>query len=192
MRVTVGGFLVVGAVVGIGAYFALGPLQSLSSGLLKKNPKTKTELSKPPSVHVASSSVTVPSILSSQTEAVPLNAQTSTAVVPSAPTVPRETEVNAMPAEEKAAVVPPLPPAKKLKRRHHRKKVSAIKKNGNKAVPASTDSLVGTLVVLKLKSGRDATGILLSKSDTSYKIELPGLGPFEYGVDDVASVQPAK
>jgi hypothetical protein len=44
-------------------------------------------------------------------------------------------------------------------------------------------------VSLKLKSGREVKGILEEKTNRIYKIQLPGMGPFQYPAADVVEMK---
>lgn len=58
--------------------------------------------------------------------------------------------------------------------------------------PAPKNDLTGTYVSLELVTGRSVQGILQGKTATHYVLNVPGLGPLEYPIDNVKSVQPAQ
>jgi hypothetical protein len=60
------------------------------------------------------------------------------------------------------------------------------------AAAGNAEPLVGTYVALQLKSGREVKGVYQGRTATKYKIELPGMGPFEYDAANVAGVKPAE
>jgi len=61
------------------------------------------------------------------------------------------------------------------------------------ATPKKTgDKLVGSYVSLALKNGNTAKGILVSKTATNYRVELPGLGEFDYAANTVKSITAAE
>lgn len=57
------------------------------------------------------------------------------------------------------------------------------------AAASAANGLVGSYVSLKLKSGREVKGILDSQTTDVYRIQLPGMGPFEYAASDVVDVK---
>lgn len=69
----------------------------------------------------------------------------------------------------------------------------AAKKAATKKAPAKgIDALMGTYVAVTLKTGNVVKGILLEKTATNYKIELPGMGGFDYPVDSVKGIAAAE
>lgn len=119
--------------------------------------------------------------------------------------------VEAAPAAEPVKAVPVKTKRVRGARRVRTKKVKVRRaaKSGAKVVPsaaapvaaspavaneapAAGNSLIGTYVVLQLKSGREVKGVLQAKTPTHYKMELPGMGPFEYPVENVTAIAAAE
>jgi hypothetical protein len=89
---------------------------------------------------------------------------------------------------KRAAVVAPV---KKKAVRKPKKAAKASAAPAKNPAAASTPSLMGTYVSLELITGRAVQGILEGKTATHYVLNVPGLGPLEYPIENVKSVKPA-
>jgi hypothetical protein len=98
------------------------------------------------------------------------------------PTTPPPAQ--AVPIEEKSKAPLATATTKKMKTKSRR--------SGKKRAVAPKDPLLGNLVTLTLASGRDIKGVLIERTATSYKIEMPGMGPFTYDAAKVVAIKPAK
>ena len=106
----------------------------------------------------------------------------------------------AAPKREPARSVAETPKAAPKASRRRRKPTSpavaaapAPRKAAKKpAAEKSKDALVGTYVALTLKTGNVVKGVLLERTAASYKVELPGMGGFDYPADSVKSVAAAE
>jgi hypothetical protein len=85
-----------------------------------------------------------------------------------------------------AAKATPVPVRKKTVRT----KSPAVAKTVPAAAPKS--DLTGRYVSLELITGRSVQGIYQGKTATHHVLNVPGLGPLEYPIDNVKSVQSAE
>jgi hypothetical protein len=60
------------------------------------------------------------------------------------------------------------------------------------APAGASDITPGGYVALELKSGREVKGILEEQTTAYYKLQIPGLGSFEYPAENVSKVKPAE
>ncbi len=87
---------------------------------------------------------------------------------------------------KRAAVAAPV------KKKAVRKPKQAAKVSSAPAkAPAPSSLLMGTYVSLELITGRAVQGVLEGKTATHYVLNVPGLGPLEYPIENVKSIQPA-
>lgn len=203
MRITVGGVLLFS---GAAAFVVMGPFNLVKPDLIKNqieglkgsyefimgyfNPPKSLSLDSPepsdPLVPVENNTV---------------DSQPSVEVVPAVESAVSPAEVTPSVTAPAAPLVAPVPvttaPVVKNSRvrRRRTKRAKAIPAASVVATPVGAkksvgvkDKLVGTYVALKLKSGRDVKGIYQAKTATQYTIEIPGMGPFQYPVENVVSV----
>lgn len=89
-------------------------------------------------------------------------------------------------------------PAPRRRRRHRVVKPAAATSSEAEAKPAAAkhtgkkDPLVGTYVALTLNTGNVVKGVLVERTATNYKVELPGMGPFDYPASTVKNIGPAE
>lgn len=187
MRITIGHVLIIGGVAGL---LILGPFSKIN---FSKAFSKLEKINLPDSIknyvpfqNQKKNGATAP--LTQVLEPAP--------VVPAAPPPVVETPPTPEPVIEKPA------PVKAVKTRKRRRKskaaVPAVKAAPvAKAAPAKKnaaggDELIGTYVAVSLKTGREVKGIYQSKTATHYVIELPGMGPFEYPIENVSTIKPAE
>lgn len=186
MRITVGHILIL-AGVGGAAWMQLSSQKMDTSGLLDKYSS------------VTSSVGSLMDLFKSGAQPTPLlETETKPDVAADAPVVedklpaleqpaipdssaPVESPSAAVPDLKPAVVEAPVPAKKTVKRRAKKSRAKVAK-----------DPLLGTMVALTLSSGREVRGILEERSATSYKIQLPGMGPFTYDAANVKAIKPAK
>ncbi|MFN0117719.1 MAG: hypothetical protein ACKVQC_05420 [Elusimicrobiota bacterium] len=202
MRITIGHLLLVGVV---GAGLALGPLRGGSGEKKSFFSDLRQSVSDWMGFFKSSDSAVVPltslnTIVEEKDVVLPLviaDPAVETEVVIASSTV-QEVKV------EEAPLVTSV--SAKVKRKRKRKKVvaqsdSSVFVNAPASKPVTKSKrkrqeavspYLGTMVNLELKGGRVVPGILLEKTATSYKVELPGLGPFEYPISNVVSIKPAQ
>lgn len=190
MKITIGHVLVVGGVAGV---LGLGPLYKMDfSKLFSKIENINFSLD------------TVKKLIPFQKEIRSiLPAPVSPMVVENPPAPPPPV---AMPV---AVEAPPVPEPKKIsepvqkktvksRRKARRKTKAAVaattqaKKAPAKSATKSSNALMGTYVTVSLKTGREVKGVYQKKTATHYVIELPGMGPFEYPIENVAGIKPAE
>ena len=70
--------------------------------------------------------------------------------------------------------------------------VQPAAQNAAATTTGGAERYMGQLVSMKLKTGRDVTGILESVTAGGYKLQLPGLGSFDYPRANVIEVRPAE
>jgi hypothetical protein len=207
VKITVGQVLIV---VGLGTYVVLGPLQmstklapmlDQAKDIAKKLPYLDSLLegkqdkkAEPPmkvTEDLGGNDLAVGDRMpAGEVPAVPA-AEERFSEVPLTPVGGAQSDQAAVPAPaEKAAVVMKDPQKPGYRRR---RKAVAVKETAKKSTgKAGTDPLVGNYVALKLKSGNVVKGILLQRTSTNYKIELPGMGGFDYPADTVKSIAAAE
>lgn len=81
------------------------------------------------------------------------------------------------------------------KRSVKRRKKTVKKKRATvkKAAPADRySSFKGAYVEMSLKSGSSVKGVYLGRSGTNIKLDIPGLGPFDYPAGDVTGMKIAE
>ena len=214
MRITVGQLLIVG---GLGAWGALGPLKNLEldnagiQHLVESGIRRVENLSdlfrsgaadQRPPASVSTVPVPVPEPVSQ-----PIAAD-SALPVEAAPPVPAAEPVPAAPAPAVAKPAPKRAATRSSRRRTTRrarntrsartratppaKPAAAVAAPSPASTPAASSGagkLVGTFVSLKLKTGREVRGILEERTAAVYKIQLPGLGTFDYPAENVLEIQ---
>ncbi len=209
MRITVGGVLFIG---GSAAFVALGPLNSLAPiDEIKHSLNFITGYFHSEPVETAPVSVEKP-VDSNPTRKESASVDTSTleSSQPKPPTVPEKpatAENAAAPAPTPLSVANPVASPTLKKARGHRrvpklgeqpvqlaltKRPPHSKELRRKKSVGSEDKLLGSYVSLKLNSGRDVKGILKSRDEHEYIIELPGMGPFKYPASNVTAVTPVE
>ena len=206
MRLTVGGVLILLGVGAVGGFVvsdgnhlskALTRVKALSQqagslvGLSKPNETEPKDVALPPlssePLAVSTDAAGLP-----LTEAVPLKEEVPVTVIPE-PTP----QVVAPKAVKKVRTRKKKPVVKKAASKpisSSRRKSSRPKKPVVKSAPpaAKTPNMVGTYVSLELITGRSVQGILESKTATHYVLNVPGLGPLEYPIENVKSILPAQ
>lgn len=204
MKITVGHVLIVGAVVG---FFGLKPLSKLEpSRYISKLEKFNLPIDSLKKYLPFQKDLTVtPSPLSRVVvEPPPTPVKTEPVRAEAEPVVEKETAPE--PVVAKAAPANNVRAPRKRTRRRGRRAPAAttqaqaapaakkeVKKvaSAKKAAPPA-DKLLGTYVALTLKTGREVKGIYQEKTATHYVIELPGMGPFEYPVENVQGIKAAE
>lgn len=119
------------------------------------------------------------------------------AEVPLTPVPPVEAAPQVAAPAKKSVSKPKAAAPKPVVRRRRTRTTSAAAASKRAPAPKAArkpaaDALVGTYVALKLKSGNVVKGILLERSATNYKVELPGLGGFDYAANTVAGIAAAE
>lgn len=214
MRITIGGVLL-GAGLGASvAYFVMDPsrlgmvqtklndtfpgVMSLVGLRVTPEPEKKDEAYNPPPPFPASGTAPANTVSSATTP--PLDV----AMTP----MPEPTPTPLVVEEKKA------PAVSVSKRRSRRKSVrakpvvaapvakAAVKKKTTRAprapaaktapTPAPQANLTGRYVSLELITGRSVQGIYQGRTATHHILNVPGLGPLEYPIDNVKSVQSAE
>lgn len=195
MRITVGGVLLFS---GAAAFVAVGPFKLLEpSQVLDQIDGVKK-----------SAEWVMGYFRAPAPELKPLRVEEVPAPPPAVPAPVEPTAPAVNPPEPPPAAVEPVPEAvvapvkkKRSRRRRARKTPVAAKAPAPAAAaqPAAPqksagaqDKLMGTYVALKLKTGREVKGILQGKTEKEYTVEIPGMGPFQYPVDNVTGIGPAE
>jgi hypothetical protein len=204
----VGGVLITAGLIGAGVYFGMdssrigsavekvqGAVSGAMSlvGLYKTGNSVKEVAYSPPPPLPGTSGVTSTTSVNS----LPVSTTAGNAYMPPL--------VSATPLAEEVATPTPLPQPPVKGKRHRRRRsapktakrpVKAAKGKSaavKKAAPsAAGEPMVGSYVSLELITGRAVQGILEGKTPTHYILNVPGLGPLEYPVENVKSVQPAQ
>ncbi len=210
MKISVGHVLLL---AGVGTYVVLGPLHGADKATIfmaqarniaaDKLPYMDFLRTTKPKVKKAevSAPVDVPASVADKIPAAEAPALDKTfSEVPLTPVPPMSAPV------EVAPVVPvePVPEATKAevakpvgRRRHHALAKPVAAASVETPVKAASsrknaDKLVGTYVSMTLKTGNSVKGMLLEHTATNYKIELPGLGAFDYAAATVKSISAAE
>ncbi len=208
MRLTVGGvLLLVGAGAVVGFVVADGHHLNTMMEKIKGLPASASSLtgffkSEEPAPQVPE----LPPVTAN-----PVVASTDTAGMPLTEAVPLNDVVPVTPIPEPTPQV--VAPKKSVKKARRKRVKPVVKKGAPKPVAASrktsrskkpiakapappaaakAPSMVGTYVSLELITGRSVQGILESKTATHYVLNVPGLGPLEYPIENVKSIVPAQ
>ncbi len=183
---------------GAGAIGAIGPLKLVDPVLITdhiggmKQTFSWVESYFKPSAPVETAPIDLPAAEKS-TEPVP-----PAPIEESKPIAAPETVANTIPVPVPTeAKLAPVAPVKQQHRRRRTRRSAApaaavqSPKTSSKSA-ASGDKLVGSYVSVMLKSGREVKGIYQGKTANQYTIELPGMGPFQYPIENVTSIKPAE
>ena len=184
MRITVGGLLLATVTV-VGAYIAYDFL-------------TKPEAPKKALESVSVEPTTVPSLPESSIS--PFTDKTADVVTNTDPQVSgsvpsNETEVLPLPTipiQKSHFVTRPKRSLITVKKGQATKTTQVASPKPSMPKKISADSLVGSYVNVQLTSGNSVQGVLQGKTKTAYKVELPGLGTFEYPIERVKKISRAQ
>lgn len=214
MKISVGQVLLV---VGVGTYIVLGPLNGADKATIFIGDARDVAAAKFPQLGFLrrgkapvkpAPAPTVPAPVAPPAlqdklpaaEASPIDKSFSE--VPLTPVPPLKVdEPSAVSAAPAVARAEPTPAGRPAGHRHRRNSAraaaaaaaaSAEAPSKKAASKKSTDSLVGTYVSLTLKTGNAVKGMLVEHTATNYKIELPGMGAFDYPANTVKSVSAAE
>lgn len=187
MRITVGHVLILTGLGGAG-WMYISSHKMDSSGLLEKYSS------------VSSSVDSLMDLFKSGAQPTPtLNAETKTDPVPEIPVV--EDKLPALEAAANAETIPPVqnPVANTQEVKPAVietpvlvKKIAKGRRPKRNRAKTAKDPLLGNMVALTLSSGREVRGILEERTAASYKIQLPGMGPFTYDAANVKAIKAAK
>jgi hypothetical protein len=213
VKITVGHFLILFATSGWALFSQLGSTESLldrarrfvSSRVAAVQAKTEQTVMERTATPRVVKGIGSEKNTFSEVPLTPVPAEAQpTATVPLAPAVteaPAVPVVQPVPTQEKPALKPRRRKRLSARRTSARTakvaapvaaKTPAVRKTRAAAKTVVKDPLVGTYVSMTLKTGNVVKGILMEKSATNYKLELPGMGAFDYPATTVKAVTSAE
>lgn len=206
MRITIGGVLLAFGLGSATTYFVLEPARvgemkerfsKLSEnamslvGLFKSGgEETSQEAYNPPPPFGGSESSTSTVVENSTAAAVIAPTPEPVEVVPTPTPQPKVKTTRSKRRRVRSAPAASVTTAKK-KTPTKRTSKSTAKPTAAKPTPPKSN-MIGTYVSLELITGRAVQGILEGKTATHYVLNVPGLGPLEYPIENVKTVQPAQ